>query len=220
MKSVIKDVVRRSSAYRVLGNHVYRFRGKIFDWKYNIQTAREVELDELRIDSPNSVHGVRYAGSDPKFFRKFLLEWEIPYENFVFVDLGSGKGRVLLMASEQPFKKIVGVEFSSELHQIAQSNIRNYKNPAQKCRSVESVCLDAAHFAPPPEPSVFYIFNAFSREILTKVLRNLENSLVENPREIYIFYTYAVHKDILQASPMFKEISSGVWHSLYQSVQI
>ena len=47
---------------------------------------------------------------------------------FTFVDLGSGKGRTLLMASDYPFRRIIGVELLPSLHQIAQENLRQYKS--------------------------------------------------------------------------------------------
>ncbi len=49
-------------------------------------------------------------------------------QDFTFIDLGSGKGRVLLMASEYPFQKIIGVEFMPELHRAAQKNIAGYSH--------------------------------------------------------------------------------------------
>jgi hypothetical protein len=218
MNFALKAAIRQSLPYKLLGNHVYRLRGKLFDWKYNIETASEEELRDLKIDSPNAGFGTKYAGTDPKFFRKFLNEWEIAFENFVFVDFGSGKGRAILMASEHPFKKIIGVEFSTELNQTAQANIRNYKNPAQKCRDVQSVCQDAATFPLPAEPTIFYIFNPFGEEVISKVLKNIEDSLKENPREVYIVYAYAAHNDLFQKSRMFKEIYSGTWHTIHQNV--
>jgi len=45
------------------------------------------------------------------------------FHDFIFIDLGSGKGRTLLMASDYPFRRIVGVELLLALHQIAQENL-------------------------------------------------------------------------------------------------
>jgi len=40
----------------------------------------------------------------------------IDLSKFTFIDLGAGKGRALLMASDYLFQKIIGVEFMPELH--------------------------------------------------------------------------------------------------------
>ena len=72
----------------------------------------------------------------------------------LFIDFGSGKGRALLLASELPFKKIVGIEFSPPLHEIARANWRNYLSATQRCKAVELLCLDVVEYAIPPEPAV------------------------------------------------------------------
>jgi tRNA G46 methylase TrmB len=33
------------------------------------------------------------------------------YSQYTFIDVGSGKGRVLFVAAEYPFRKVIGVEF-------------------------------------------------------------------------------------------------------------
>ncbi len=150
MKEALKSKLRKSPVYKFIGRGIYSLRNKMFDIKYNVETARDVELKHLKIDSPNAGAGVMYSGTDPKSFKALFNNWQIPFADFTFVDLGSGKGRVLLMASEYSFKKIIGVEFSEELNQTAQKNIRSYRNPAQKCREIEAVCQDATLFVPTP----------------------------------------------------------------------
>jgi hypothetical protein len=106
MISSIKKKIRKTKLYDFVGNYFFVRRAKSFDKKYNVETAREVRLHELEIDSPNVEQGVFYAGTDPKSFRRIIDSLKIEFENFVFVDLGSGKGRVLLMACDLPFKKL------------------------------------------------------------------------------------------------------------------
>ena len=52
-----------------------------------------------------------------------------------FIDLGSGKGRTLLMASDYPLRKILGVELIPELNRVAQQNIRDYQSSTQQCET-------------------------------------------------------------------------------------
>ncbi len=217
MLITIKEKIRKTKAYGYIGNQLFIRRAVAFDKKHNVETAREVRLHELEIDSPNVKHGVFYAGTDPKSFRGVLDNLEIKFEDFVFIDLGSGKGRALLMASERPFKKIIGVEFASELTNIAQKNILSFKNAEQKCRNIEAVCQDATLFVPPSEPCVFYVFNAFHAGIVGEVLENIENSFKENPREIYFIYANPVHIEVLQGNKFFKEIYSDTWYSIYRN---
>lgn len=218
MLSVIKEKIRNTKAYDFFGNYLFIRRAKAFDKKHNVETWREVRLHELEIDSPNVEHGVFYAGTDPKSFRSILDRLQINYEDFAFVDLGSGKGRALLMAAERPFKKIIGVEFAPELNRIAQKNILDYKNPARKCLRIEAVCQDAALFNPPEEPTVFYVFNAFHAPIIVKVLENIERSFNQKPREIYFIYANPAHNEALRETAFFKEIYSDTWYSIYKNL--
>jgi SAM-dependent methyltransferase len=101
-----------------------RRRDRIFDETQGVDTAGYIELTALRtIDVAAKPFGAHYLPSPVAFVRKLLRGLNIRYESYVFVDLGSGKGRVLLLAAELPFKEIIGVEFSPELHAIARSNI-------------------------------------------------------------------------------------------------
>jgi hypothetical protein len=93
-----------------------------FDLARQVDTAVVVELAYLDIPSPNALHGNRYQAS-PTVEVTELLARLPTHDNFTFIDIGSGKGRVLLLAAEFPFRKIVGVEFSPELHATAQRNL-------------------------------------------------------------------------------------------------
>src|SRR5690242_13468196 len=103
-----------------------------FDLAHGVDTDGErggwTYLSDLDIPSPNWVHGVNYVGIEPARFMAALLSVDVRHEDFVFIDFGSGKGRALLMASEFPFRKVIGIEFSPELHAVAQNNIRQYRH--------------------------------------------------------------------------------------------
>jgi SAM-dependent methyltransferase len=163
MREAIRSDPRKSYTYYFAGKGIHTLRNRMFDLKYNVETEGDVPLKDLKIDNPNVEHGVMYSGTDPRSFRALFKNWDIPFENFTFIDLGSGKGRVLLMASEFAFRKIRGVEFSEVLNRTAQKNIENYRNPAQKCRDIEAVWSDAASFTPPPGPLIYYMFNPFAQ---------------------------------------------------------
>jgi hypothetical protein len=107
-----------------------------FDLIHGVETSVRVHTTDLLINSPNWIHAVPYIPTPSRFLKEVLVDVDINFENFTFVDFGSGKGRVLLMASDFPFQKIIGVEFSPELHAVAQRNIESYKSSAQKCRDI------------------------------------------------------------------------------------
>jgi len=108
----------------------------------------------------------------------------IDVSEFTFVDFGSGKGAVLLYASAYPFKKILGVEFSSILHQIAESNIA--KHPLASKRPVRSIHTDATQFEIPSGPLFAFFNNPFSTLIMETVLGNIHAAVRASPRLVYI----------------------------------
>ena len=175
-----------------------------FDLLHGVDTDGDLEdrtyLSDLKIPSPNWIYGGDYVGTEPERFFAILRSLELKYEDFVFVDFGSGKGRVLLMASEFPFKRILGVEFSPDLHAIAQANIQKYPSLTQKCRLLESVCMDFTSFPLPPEPSVLYFFDPCEEKLLAQTLANLRQSVLEHPRQVYIVYVAPRHERLLHTA--------------------
>jgi hypothetical protein len=109
-------------------------------------------------------------------------------QTHTFIDLGSGKGRALLLAAMYPFAGIVGVEVQPSLDAIARSNIERFANPAQHCHRIESLCADAREYAFPSGNLVLYLFNPFPDYVLREVLANLVASARSIPRSIVVLY--------------------------------
>src|SRR5439155_6389857 len=120
--------------------------------------------------------------------RAWLNALEIPLEPFTLVDMGSGLGRVLLLASQRPFRRVIGVEFALELHEAAIENIRGFPKTRMICRDVTALLGDAAAFDFPPEPLVVYFNNPFSENVMAKVIENLANSYERQRRAIVVVY--------------------------------
>ena len=164
-----------------------------FDQEYGVETDGDFEdgwtyLSDLQIPSSNWIHGVNYTPIEPAKLHAILTSLELKFEDFVFIDFGSGKGRAILMAAEFPFKRIVGVEFSPELHAIALANLAKDRRLERRCGSVESLCMDFLEFPLPPEPSVYFFFDPCDESMLDRVLAKISKSLDANPRELYVIY--------------------------------
>jgi tRNA1(Val) A37 N6-methylase TrmN6 len=137
------------------------------------------------------------------------------FRDFVFVDLGSGKGRTLLMASDYPFRRIVGVELLPALHRAAQENLSKYRSESQKCFAIEAICGDATEFDFPNEPTVLFLFNPFPEAGLRRVMGNLENSLREHPRKTYVLYHNPLLEQVLSERDVWKKICGTQQYALY-----
>jgi SAM-dependent methyltransferase len=179
-----------------------------FDLRYGTDTSGIIEPWALDIPADMLAHAVRYQSGIVEVFLDILHSLPISYEEFLFIDLGSGKGRALLLASQFPFKEIVGVEISPNLHRIACNNIQIYKDELQRCNKLQSVREDAAHYELPNENIVFYLFNPFDEYVMCAALSNIEDSIHRYPRDIYIAYLKPVHRHLLNQAPfllLFKE---------------
>ena len=185
-----------------------------FDWDFRVDTTSATVSWRDRL---LGVFHSAYQPTEPVFFHEMMQALEIDFPRFTFIDLGSGKGRTLLMASEYPFRKIVGVELIPELHRIAMANLERFQSPAQRCFAVESLCEDARAFHFPPEPMVLYLFNPLPEEGLSSALYNLEASLREHPREVFVLYHNPVLRKVLDATPCLREAASGQYFLLYRS---
>ena len=139
------------------------------------------------------------------------------FRDFVFIDLGSGKGRTLLMASDYPFRRIVGVELLPTLHQAALENLSKYRGESQKCFAIESICADAIEFSFPAEATVLYLFNPFPESGLRKMIANLEESLWVYPRKVYVLYHNPLLEHVLSRSAVLGKIGGTHQYSIYES---
>ena len=184
-----------------------------FDLKYRTDTSGIIKPGCLDIPDDKVVHAVQYQTAIVDVFLDILNSLSISYEEFLFVDMGSGKGRALLLASHYPFKGIIGVEFSENLHKIASSNISIYKDKLQQCHRIQSVCEDVTDFETPKEKIVFYLFNPFDDHVIRSILSNIEDSIRRHFRDIYFAYLKPVHRDVFDQATflqIFKETNRYV----------
>ena len=185
-----------------------------FDWNHRVDTtSATVGWRERLVGVLNSP----YQPTEEQLFREMLGSLNLDFRNFVFIDIGSGKGRVLLMASSYPFRGIVGVELLPAFHRVAVQNITKYKNASQLCHKLESICADARNFVFPDEPTVLYLFNPLPAHALVDVLHNLEQSLQTNPRRVYVIYHNPEHEHLFTQCLFLQKIGGTHQYSLFSN---
>lgn len=161
-----------------------------FDQEHGVDTGGKIGLYNLTVESPNAVFGIKYQPSDPDACEAALKTLPIQPEEFCFVDLGAGKGRVLLIASTRPFRRLIGVEFAKELVKISQENLLS-------CDRAEIVYADAADYDFPDENLVVYMYNPFERPVMEKVISRLAKA-EKSGRRVYVIYHVPRELDIIQ----------------------
>jgi hypothetical protein len=200
----------------VLLKAVSEARCRYFDWQHGVSTCGDANLANLTLVGRNADHGVFYHPAHPKLLFELFNSLKIDYSSYTFVDLGSGKGRPLLIASEFPFAEVIGVEFAAELHEIASRNIQSYKSKTQKCKNVRSVNLDAAEFEMPLTPLVLYLFNPFRPAVLIPVLQRLQRSLDSHPRDVIFVYLAPFHSALIEEHTALRCVEESTYHNTYR----
>jgi len=195
-----------------------RYGDAEYDWEHRVNTTSAAVGWRDRL---LGVFHSPYQPTEPGLFHEMMgalsRQTGFAFGDFVFIDLGSGKGRTLLMASDYPFCRVVGVELLPALNLIAQENLNKYRSDAQKCFAIESTCADAAGFDFPGEPIVLFLFNPFPESGLRRVIANLEQSLREYPRKVYVLYHNPLLEHVLSASAILKRICGTHQYSLFIS---
>jgi SAM-dependent methyltransferase len=161
-----------------------------YDWEQRVDTTGATMTWRTRLlgllNSP-------YQPIPPEQFREIMLALsghvgpDGNFDKFTFIDIGSGKGRALLLASELGFRRIIGIELLPELVEVARGNARTFKQRGSLAE-IELICGDATEFTFPAEPAVVFLFNPLPEPALRTLLENLGRSLREKPRPLYVAY--------------------------------
>jgi hypothetical protein len=171
-----------------LGNRIFE-RG--------IDTAQpEVELDHFH---PDRTH---YLPSGWLDLRRALPRRSVRPTD-VFVDFGSGKGRIVCEAAKYPFARVIGVEISAKLNEVARRNIQQNRRKLA-CRDIELVTSDASEFEVPDDVTVAYFFHPFGGETFKAVLANIVESLDRNPRRLTLIYQLPLDENLILETGRFE----------------
>lgn len=128
----------------------------------------------------------RYEPSPYLSVRRALRGMDITREH-VFIDYGSGRGRVVLLAGRQPFARVMGMEIDEGLTHDARANGEALSGSLQ-CGAVEFVQADALTWTPPDDITHAYFYNPFSGKIFDAAVAALLASYDRVPRPLWIMY--------------------------------
>lgn len=201
-----------------MNRRVYRWARQnagvvLFDRRYGIETYGRVDLSELGLAEEERVY---YIASNWGIVRKALRHFAIGPDD-VFIDIGSGKGRVVLEAARYPFKRVIGVELASELHGIAERNLRRTRQRV-RCGAVELVNSDILDYDMPDDVTFVYMFNPFRGAIFRTVIDNLVTSLDRSPRPLHVIYTRPYEEEYLLGTGRFRLDGVEKMAHLYRSI--
>jgi len=151
------------------------------------------------LDKPAAIYG----GSQPSILRTALQT--IPHrERCHFLDLGCGKGRPLLVATEFGFAAITGVELSPELARMARRNAAIFARRHPERTPIRIVTGDALAHPLPREDLAIFLYNPFPRPLIATLVGRIADRQAAGAGMLYVVSYNPVNFDLFDASPVLE----------------
>lgn len=152
--------------------------------------------DELSIEADSKLGGHLYQPSSSVIFERAMNTLPFNFEDKTFLDIGSGKGRALVLAAEAGFKKVIGVEYAAELNDIAHTNIERVRDkfPNTEFELIEG---DALSYPITEQIDVIYLFNPFDEEALRGLMKMVSPAF-SRKKPIHLIYVHPVHCPVIE----------------------
>jgi SAM-dependent methyltransferase len=177
-----------------------------FDRQAGVRTVGTLTVEALGLSALDS-H--RYDATPIGFFRSLLGKLALDYANTVFIDLGCGKGRTLLLASDYPFRAIVGVEISRELCDMAMENIKTYCSRRRRCSDISVHCqgIDEFEYSAygPSDHLLVYLFNPCGEAVLRAGLQKM-HGVAARGGLVTIVYLNPTCREVLEESGWLEQV--------------
>ncbi len=187
-----------------------------FDVAHGVDCGGLIHRRSLRTGHPHDSHGTAYWGTAPSLLRGALARWTPTLDGtaytvaeYTFVDIGCGKGRALLLASELPFRRIVGVELNPGLAAIASANIGRWMAKADPATVIEALHADALQVPLPDGPLLLYLYNPFDANIMHELLERIGSLTTSRRDPIDILYARPDHAELFDGVPGLQVL----WHA-------
>src|SRR5665213_2143538 len=163
--------------------------------KYRIHTMGEDELISLKEKGVDISHASIYMPLNYYVLEKLMNE-SIRYNgNKTFLDIGCGKGRVMIVAAAYGFTRIWGIDFSKAFCEETEMITGLYarRNPGTRFTVIHG---DASVFDIPPDISTLFLFNPFDEVLMWMVVSNIVRSQERNPRCVRVLYANPLYKSV------------------------
>ena len=177
--------------------------GAEFDATYGVDTCQSSDPAWLgRLEGSNWVHGQAYSPAPIDLVNQALAQLPAEFRHATFVDIGSGKGRIVLLASLLPFSRVVGVEYDRLLHDVALRNVASFNSAGKK--KIELYCADAAEFELPPGSLVLFFHHPFDRPLFEGLSGRLKAAHHSSRQPICIVYVDPKCRQVFEETQVFE----------------
>jgi SAM-dependent methyltransferase len=191
-----------------------RRAGLRFDAEFGVTTEALIFLGELDPEAigPSLEHATHYEPTPLADAERLLDALPIPAEGTIFIDIGSGLGRMVLLAARRPFRQVIGLEISPALHELARENLAAARDPERRCRDLRLVRGDAAAYRWPRGNLALYLYNPFRAEVFAALL---DAVLTDRTRDIALVYHTPLEAATIESRPAFEPVADLGFARLY-----
>jgi SAM-dependent methyltransferase len=171
---------------RNIGNWLYRLAFPVripihhFDLQHGVDTSGLLHSLKLSSGQANDAHITAYYGCAPSSLRAAVTQWQqslagtsYSMAEYAFIDIGSGKGRAVMVASDFSFHRILGVELNPKLTTIARENLAKWNASPHPCTDLAVLHADALSVPIPDSPVLLYVFHPFDEHVMRLLLGRL-----------------------------------------------
>jgi len=185
-----------------------------FDIENRVRTSGLIAGRHLKSGHHHDRHATAYFGVAPSVFHALIQKWQKSHpiagmQEFSFIDIGAGMGRAVLLASQMPFRNVVGVELHPNLARIARRNLAIWRAIGQARATSWIVCRDAVEFRFPAGPCLVFLFNPFGAPVMRRLMRALVGSFVERPRQLDLLYVNNEQERVVEKHSGFTRLFLG-----------
>jgi SAM-dependent methyltransferase len=173
----------------------------LFERRLGVRTSGDIELQDLGIAADGRV---KYRPIGWLMLRRILPPSAVTTDD-VFLDIGSGKGRAVLLAAAYPFRRVIGVELSTQLIDIAQDNV-DHCTARLRCKDIVFVNADAVEYEIPDDVTVVFMNNPLRGATFAAVVEQVLDSYERRPRTMRIVYANPIEEPALLSTGRIQRI--------------
>jgi SAM-dependent methyltransferase len=186
---------------------------RFWDRMHHVDTSGQIDLENIEVVGENRLLGNSFRSTSPRTFRLLAAFFPADRSNYTFIDVGCGKGRAVLLASQLGFNRVIGLEFSPWIAQVAKNNIRTFRGNRAGLGCSSIVIADALEYQLPNEPLMLYLYTPFQPELLDRFFDKVTETFDKNQKPIVIFLVGHSLADVaarrLKLSGRFRVIREG-----------
>jgi predicted RNA methylase len=197
IKTILFQEGYRATLQKIFKHLYYKIKGVDFDFQ---------SLEDLTIKSENRLYGTLCGSSNEstvKHLLDTLVELDSTILNGTFVDVGSGKGKLIIYAKEYGFNTTIGIEFAKELYDITVKNIN-----ALNVKGVTVIHQDVVDYILLPNTRVIYFLNPFQAVVFEKLLPKFIQQMQSFNHPIYLVYRVPIYAEVFKKYKELKPIKT------------